>query len=152
MAACCFLGAVAAGPLLALTLTNQGELTAAKAALEAAQARAAPVMLERNKLLARQDRLNAFKATLVRSGRASAWTNMISEVLPEQAFLTSAEVVDGQISITGEAQSASQILAAFDRVQSLQDVRFTAPVIRLESKGRDRFDLGMQTTPAEPIQ
>ncbi|MEM7060435.1 MAG: PilN domain-containing protein [Pseudomonadota bacterium] len=146
------LAALAAGPLLTQFLVDRAELQAAESALDAARIKAAPVLLERSELLARQDRLKALKASLIASGRVSTLVETISDVLPEQAYLTSAEIVDDQISLSGEARSASEVLATFDRVEPFRDVRFTAPVIRLGSKGRDRFDLGMRVSLAEPVQ
>ncbi|PYR99001.1 MAG: hypothetical protein DMG16_19355, partial [Acidobacteria bacterium] len=66
----------------------------------------------------------------------------LARVLPSTAFLSSYSYQDGTITVSGFAQSASEIQSLLESSSLFKNVEFTSSVTR-DSGGKDRFTLKM---------
>ena len=102
---------------------------------------AAPILETRRALSEMSDWINQATAEFKQFGTATETLETVAAVLPDDAFLSSLDRREGELILKGEAKSASQVLAAFDRDASFGTVQFGAPVVRVASQSRDRFEL-----------
>jgi general secretion pathway protein L len=65
----------------------------------------------------------------------------ISEILPDDAYLTGFRWSDGQVVMTGMAGDASALIRILEASPLLSEVRFSAPVARDARLNRDRFSV-----------
>lgn len=106
-----------------------------------AMSQAAPILNTRRVLNETSGWISQATDDLIQFGTATENLETIAAVLPDDAFLTSLDRREGELILKGEAKSASQVLAAFDREPSFGTVQFGAPVVRIPSRAKDRFQL-----------
>ena len=66
----------------------------------------------------------------------------LTRILPPTAFLTNYSYQDSAITVSGYAQSASEIQSLLENSPAFKGVEFTSPVTR-EANGKDRFSVKM---------
>lgn len=140
---CCALLALTIGSIWVTVAAGREREAAALEIQSDAVSRAAPVLEARRSLTERSSWIDQATSEFRKLGTATESIESIADVLPDDAFLTALEWRDGEVIVKGEATSASQVLAEFDREPGFSTVKFTAPVVRLASKSRDRFQLGL---------
>lgn len=72
----------------------------------------------------------------------------ISEILPDDAYLTGFRWNDGQVVMTGMAGDASALIRLLEGSPLLSEVRFSAPVARDARLDRDRFSVTARASAA----
>jgi len=73
----------------------------------------------------------------------------ISEILPDDAYITGFRWSDGQVVMTGIASDASALIRLLEGSPLLSEVRFSAPVARDARLDRDRFSVTARAGSAE---
>jgi general secretion pathway protein L len=67
--------------------------------------------------------------------------NELTRVLPDTAWLTDLRLEEGRVDLTGQARSASELLALIERSPLFVDAALAAPVVVEAQDGRERFSL-----------
>ncbi len=142
--------AVGLGALAALLAVAAVALPLLRAHGEAEEARAAFEAVRRQSqatagLAAELARIEGEAAFLVgRKQAAPTVSDLLLEVtrlLPDEAWLTSFEVADGQVRLSGLAASASGLVGLMEGSGLFRDTTFQAPVVQDPKTGRERFSL-----------
>jgi len=138
---CLALLAVTFGSIwVSISAAREREAAALKVQREAVS-QAQPVLEAQRVLTEKSNWIDQATAEFRAFGSATESIESVADVLPDDAFLTSLEWREGEVNLKGEAKSASQVLTEFDREPGFASVQLTAPVVRLASKSRDRFQL-----------
>lgn len=73
----------------------------------------------------------------------------ITKLLPDSAWVTQLRMEGDTVEIAGQAESAAQLITAFENSGVFKGAAFTAPVTR-DGDGKERFALTMQIASARP--
>lgn len=133
-------GTAAAIPLV----QEQRHLHEAKARLEQAR-RAAEATVELRDEVERLRTKAGFLAASA-SGRVSTvrLIEELSALLPDTTWVFRLELREGAVHLHGSSTEATSLIATLEDSDRLSDVRFTSPVLREGSTGRDRFHITAQ--------
>lgn len=71
----------------------------------------------------------------------------LTRALPDDAWLTQFNLVDGQIEIVGQARAATALVPLLEAMPMLAGVRFLTPVTRDAASGRERFHFALLLKP-----
>lgn len=65
----------------------------------------------------------------------------LSKVIPETTYLTTLDVADRNVRITGLSANASRLISLIEDTDMLEAVNFSAPVVRDANNGKERFEI-----------
>lgn len=75
--------------------------------------------------------------------------DLLARALPDDTWLDRLEVSGDQIRITGLTGNAAELVASLGRQPGLAEVRTSAPTVRDEARGKERFSFEMRWRRAE---
>ncbi|MEP2202031.1 MAG: PilN domain-containing protein, partial [Tateyamaria sp.] len=78
-------------------------------------------------------------ASLAKSTEVLAVTGTLSEVLPDEVWLSQIIIDDNEVTLVGFAPSAAEVTRILSDVPNLTDIKFASPVIRDNSQEIERF-------------
>lgn len=75
----------------------------------------------------------------------------MTRVVPDTAWLSTLSMEGDDVSLSGQAGSAAELLATLEASDMFAGVRFTAPVYRDPSDGSQRFSMTMKLSPGTTL-
>ncbi|MEO9826873.1 MAG: PilN domain-containing protein [Paracoccaceae bacterium] len=100
---------------------------------------AARAQVELRSTAAASSRLRNLDASLAKSTEVLAVTGTLSEVLPDEVWLSQIIIDDNEVTLVGFAPSAAEVTRILSDVPNLTDIKFASPVIRDNSQEIERF-------------
>lgn len=110
-----------------------------------------PAVAEAQALRARSAALDvehdATRAVVPPRGQILRLIAALTDLLPDDSFLTELSITQGQLVVHGQANSAADVLAAMGSSPELRNPSFIAPVRRVESGHAELFSLRAEALP-----
>jgi general secretion pathway protein L len=126
--------------LLSPFLAERQRVFSAQAALEALLREAAPVVAQRDGLVASNERLKNMRADHAQSVDLAPLLEILTRLLLDDVVLTQIEAQrNGHVRIAGDAQNASKVMEALERDSMFGEVRSPAPTRRNVKTGKESF-------------
>lgn len=100
---------------------------------------AARAQTELRATAAESSRLRGLDASLSKSTEILAVTGTLSEVLPDEVWLSQIIIDNTEVTIVGFAPSAAEVTRILSAIPNLTDIKFASPVIRDNTQDIERF-------------
>ena len=100
---------------------------------------AARAQTELRSTAAESSRLRGLDASLAKSTEVLAVTGTLSQVLPDDVWLSQIIIDGGEVTVVGFAPSAAEVTRILSELPNLTDIKFASPVIRDNSQEIERF-------------
>ncbi len=143
-AICALLAAIA----LALPFVLQSlALASIEAKIEELQPRVTLAEALRTRLAARAGGLDAIQAESARVGDALEAIAAITEILPDDTYLTALTLRQRQVTLSGMSAAAPRLIAMLTADPSVRNPAFQAPVTRSETGHADLFSIRAEMAP-----
>lgn len=149
--------AVAMAATILLAFAKQhGALAALDNEIGAMRAAAQNVRVTYDAALASGLQVRTLRQRKLATPTVAAMLEEITRVLPDTAWITDFRMDRGQLTITGFAQSAADLIPAVEASDLFANAEFVSPVVHAPRENGDRFNIGFQVvasaTPAEDAQ
>lgn len=108
--------------------------------------RVAQVEALRREIAARTAGVDVFSAEGARVGRALEVLAAVTEILPDDTFLTELTLRDGKLGLVGQSGAATRLIAALSADPAIRNPAFAAPVTRIENGRADQFSIRAEIT------
>ena len=127
---------------VAVPFLRQGsELAASAATIEALRPRVATIAAIRNRIEASAAGTDVLAAAEREVGDPMQTLATLTELLPDDTFVTDLSLTGRKLTINGQSASAAKLIGLLSTDTSLRDPSFVAPVTRLETSHTDLFSI-----------
>jgi general secretion pathway protein L len=92
---------------------------------------------------------NALEAERARVGHPLEVLAAVTEILPDDTFLTELQMRKGKVSLIGQSAAAARLIPALAADKRLHDPAFVAPVTRSASSNADLFSITAELRPGQ---
>jgi general secretion pathway protein L len=136
-ACCCLAVAAVALPFVQQSLA----LAAADRHVEALRPRVAEAEALRRRIADAKGGQDAFAAERARVGDALRAIAALTEILPDDTWLTELTLRQRRLTIAGRSAGAARLIGLLSADPTIRDATFAAPVTRADSGGADAFSI-----------
>ncbi len=145
------LGSGVAGAILAIVVLpialQMRALEATEAQIDALRPRVAQVEALRRRLADNANGIDVITHERGRVGDALQVVAIVTDALPDNAYLTELSLHQRKLTMTGEAGDAAKLIVTLSAEPMLRNTEFVAPVTRAPMGGRDLFSIETEVIP-----
>ncbi len=134
-------GALALTAIALPFVRQSAERRRIEAEIEASRPRVQAVEALRRDLAARAGSVDVVAAERTRVGDALGVLAALTEILPDDTYLSSLSLHQGRIEMTGQSDAAARLIAALSADPAIRNPAFAAPVTRIATGRADFFSI-----------